>query len=421
MTLIEKLQNKKSDDSIKIIAKKENVTEQFLIDGILKGEIVITKNINREIKKLCAVGKGLKVKVNANIGTSPEHVSIDEEMEKLDAAVSAGADAIMDLSTGGDLKKIRSMILKNCPVPLGTVPIYQAACRTVAKGAGITKIDKEELFRVIEEQAQEGVDFMTLHCGVTKANIKLLKVKKRIAGVVSRGGAFLTKWIEANDKENPLYEEFDRLLEIAKKYDVTISLGDGLRPGCLADASDEAQMAELKTLGELVLRCRKAGVQSIVEGPGHMPLDQIQPHVKLAKELIHNAPYYLLGPLVTDVAAGYDHITGAIGGAIAATAGADFLCYVTPSEHLRLPDKKDVYDGVMASRIAGHAADIVRNPNARKWDDEFSVFRKSLDWEKQEANALDPEKFKVERENKLPRTLKACTMCGDFCSMKEEK
>jgi phosphomethylpyrimidine synthase len=276
------------------------------------------------------------------------------------------------------------------------------------------------IFNVIEEQAAEGVDFMTVHCGVNKETVAILNRLGRVAGVVSRGGSLLAKWITATGKENPLYEQYDRLLDIAKKYDVTLSLGDGLRPGCIADASDGAQIAELTVLGELVLRARKAGVQVMVEGPGHMPLDQIQPHLNLAKRLIHDAPFYLLGPLVTDVAAGYDHITSAIGGAIAASAGADFLCYVTPAEHLRLPDKDDVYTGVIASRIAGHAADIVKGVSgAREWDLEFSKSRKALDWQSQQKNALDPVKFKAERDKLPPQDSKVCTMCGKFCAMKD--
>ena len=417
MSLMETAGKKQLTDDIKVVAAKERLGEDIILAGVAEGTIAIPKNIKRTLKNVCGVGKGLKTKVNANIGTSPDHVDVKEELEKLDYAIKAGADAVMDLSTGGDLRSIRKTILDRCPVALGTVPIYQIVCQA----DGIKKIEQEQIFDVIEEQAEEGVDFMTVHCGITRETVNVLNRQGRIAGVVSRGGSILAKWITATNKENPLYEQYDRLLAIAKKYEVTLSLGDGLRPGCIADASDGAQIAELSVLGELVLRARKAGVQTMVEGPGHMPLDQIQPHLNLAKRLIHDAPYYLLGPLVTDVAAGYDHITSAIGGAIAASYGADFICYVTPAEHLRLPDKDDVYQGVMAARIAGHAGDIVKNvPGAREWDREFSKCRKALDWEKQQKMAMDPEKFRIERAKLPPQESDVCTMCGKYCAMRDK-
>ncbi|MBN1622659.1 MAG: phosphomethylpyrimidine synthase ThiC [Endomicrobiales bacterium] len=422
MTIVELIKNEKAKKEIDVIAGQEKVTPEFIINGILLGEITVPKNINRQLKNPCGVGSGLKTKVNANIGTSPDCASIDYELEKMNECLRAGADAVMDLSTGGNITKIRENILKHCPVPLGTVPIYQVACETFGRGKKIIDMDPKHIFSVIEEQAQQGVDFMTVHCGVTKKTVEVLNRTKRLGGIVSRGGSFLAKWIGSNDAENPLYEQFDRLLDIAEKYDVTLSLGDGLRPGCLKDASDAAQIAELKVLGDLVLRARERNVQVIVEGPGHMPLNQIESHVKEAKKIIHDAPYYLLGPLVTDVAAGYDHITCAIGGAIAASAGADFICYVTPAEHLRLPKKEDVYLGVIAARIAAHAADIAKGvPNAQKWDDEFSKWRKALNWEEQQKIALDPEKFKSERGKLLPNDPNVCTMCSQYCAIKEEK
>jgi phosphomethylpyrimidine synthase len=327
----------------------------------------------------------------------------------------------MDLSTGGNLAEIRAMVLKESPVCVGTVPIYECACETVTGGKSITKMEPGRLFDVIERQAEEGVDFMTVHCGINRETVKVLDRSNRHVGVVSRGGSFLVKWIKANGKENPLYEDYDRLLEIAKKYDVTLSLGDGFRPGCLQDANDAAQIAELSVLGELVLRARKAGVQVMIEGPGHMPLDEIAGHVQLAKKLGHGAPLYLLGPLVTDIAAGYDHITSAIGGAIAASAGVDFLCYVTAAEHIRLPDAEDVYGGIIASRIAAHAADIVKKlPGAKERDFEMSKWRKARDWGKQQALALDPENFAVQRKKLPPREEDVCTMCGQFCAMRDE-
>lgn len=398
MTLMEDAQSKKANGLIKSAAKAENLDEEFIRAGVADGTIVIPKNVNRKLQEIVAVGKGLKTKVNANIGTSPDHIDIAEELAKLDAAVKAGADAVMDLSTGGDLVQIRKKILAASPVQVGTVPIYEAACRTVAKGGKISEIDGELLFDVIEEQAQQGVDFITVHCGINKATVEVLNRQGRLAGVVSRGGSFLVKCINATGKENPLYEHFDRLLKIAKKYDVTLSLGDGFRPGCGFDASDGPQLAELSVLGELVLRSRKEGVQSMIEGPGHVPLNQIEANVILAKRLGYDAPLYFLGPLVTDIAAGYDHITSAIGGALAAAYGVDFICYVTPAEHLRLPDVQDVHDGVISSRIAGHAADIVKGvKGAAERDREMSKWRKARNWEKQKEFCIDPVKFAKER------------------------
>lgn len=421
MTIVEQAKRNEITKDIRLVAESEKVSPEFVRAGLANGTIAITRNRKRKLERVVGFGAGLRTKVNANIGTSPDSISIADEKKKLDAAVKAGADAVMDLSTGGNLARIRKTILDSCPVPVGTVPIYQAACETVARGKKITQMDPERLFAVIEEQAEQGVDFMTVHCGITQETVQILERQKRLVGVVSRGGSFLVKWINVNKKENPLYEQYDRLLEIAAEYDVTLSLGDGFRPGCTADASDGAQLAELSVLGELVLRARKAGVQTIIEGPGHMPLDQIAGHVQLAKRLGHGAPLYLLGPLVTDVAAGYDHITSAIGGAIAASAGVDFLCYVTPAEHLRLPDAKDVYEGVIASRIAGHAADLVKGvAGAREWDNELSKYRKERNWTAQEKLALDPEKFRCERKKLPPREEDVCTMCGQFCAMKDD-
>ncbi|HBU69052.1 MAG TPA: phosphomethylpyrimidine synthase [Elusimicrobia bacterium] len=420
MTIVDSAKKKIITPEMELIASKEKVPVDFILTGLADGTIVIPKNATRSLKKLAAVGAGLCTKVNANIGTSPDHISVEEEREKLKSAVDAGADAVMDLSTGGDIRGIRKMILADSPIPVGTVPIYQTACETVMGGKEMTAMAPEHLFATIEEQAQEGVDFMTVHCGINRETVGVLNRHKRLVGVVSRGGSFLVRWITATGRENPLFENYDKLLEIAKKYDVTLSLGDGLRPGCLADASDAAQIAELSILGELVLRARQAGVQVMIEGPGHVPLNQIEANVLLAKRLAHNAPIYLLGPLVTDIAAGYDHITGAIGGAIAASAGADFLCYVTPAEHLSLPSVDDVYQGVIASRIAGHAADIVKNvPGARERDNEFSKFRKKLDWDAQAGLALDPVRFKAVRSGIKTNEDGVCTMCGQFCAMKD--
>jgi phosphomethylpyrimidine synthase len=421
MTLIEAAQKKQENDLIKKVAQIENVSEEFIREGIEKGTIVIPKNIKKRVKNIAGIGKGLKTKVNANIGTSPDHIDIKEELAKLDIAVKAGADAVMDLSTGGNLRQIRKEILEASPVQIGTVPIYEAACRTVAKGKKISQLEGELLFDVIEEQAEQGVDFITVHCGINKATVEILNRQGRLAGVVSRGGSFLVKSINATGDENPLYEKYDRLLEIAKKYDITLSLGDGLRPGCIKDASDGAQIAELSALGELVLRARKEGVQCMIEGPGHVPLNQIEANVTLAKKMGHNAPLYFLGPLVTDIAPGYDHITSAIGATLAACYGVDFICYVTPAEHIRLPDVSDVHEGVIAAKIAGHAADIVKGvKGAMERDNEMSKWRKARNWEKQKEFCLDPEKFTKEREKLPPSQEDVCTMCGEFCSMRDE-
>jgi phosphomethylpyrimidine synthase len=325
----------------------------------------------------------------------------------------------MDLSTGGDIDTCRKQIINECPVCFGTVPIYQAIVEAKEKYGNMIDMTPDDLFKVIEKQAIDGVDFITVHCGVTMEVIERLRCEGRITDIVSRGGAFLAGWMLHHNKENPLFEQYDRLLEIVKKYDVTLSLGDGLRPGCLADATDRAQIQELIILGELVEQAWAEGVQVMVEGPGHVPLDQIAANMVLQKRICKGAPFYVLGPLVTDIAPGYDHITSAIGGAIAAWGGADFLCYVTPAEHLGLPTHQDVHDGVIATRIAGHAADIVKGiPGARERDNAMAKARKALDWEAQFNLAIDPEKARAVRKEKNPDPIEECTMCGEFCAMK---
>jgi len=426
MTQVEFARQNKITDEMKTVARDEGVPVDFIQRGLIDGTIVIPKNNTRtrtsgENFKVVGIGKGLRTKVNANIGTSPDSISIEKELRKLDIAIKAGSDTVMDLSTGGQLFKILKTIISNSTIPVGTVPIYQAVCETVTKGKSIEDMEPEVLFSVIEQQCAEGVDFITVHCGVTEKNVKILKSSNRICGIVSRGGAFLSKWILSREEENPLYKDFDRLLDIAYKYDVALSLGDGLRPGAIADANDMAQIGELSVLGELVNRSRQRQVQVMVEGPGHMQIDKISDHVMLQKKLTSGAPFYLLGPLVTDIAPGFDHITSAIGGAIAAASGADFLCYVTPAEHLHLPDEEDVHQGVIASRIAGHSGDIVKGVRgAKEWDREFSIARGSLDWEKQKMLAIDGEKFKKEREKNRPSDEQVCTMCGQYCAMRQE-
>jgi phosphomethylpyrimidine synthase len=342
---------------------------------------------------------------------------MDGELEKLRVAIDAGADTVMDLSTGGDIAAIRRAIIAASSVVIGTVPIYQVALKAINKYDAIVKMTVDELFDGIAEHCRDGVDFITVHCGVTQSAIARLNQQGRVVDVVSRGGTFLIGWILYNERENPLYEYYDRLLDIAREFDVTLSLGDGMRPGSLADATDRAQVEELLVIGELVSRAQEAGVQAMVEGPGHLPLNQIEANVQLQKSVCKGAPFYVLGPLVTDVAAGYDHITGAIGGAVAAAAGTDFLCYVTPAEHLGLPDSEDVRVGVMASRIAAHAGDIVKGVNrAYEWDRKMAVARKKLDWQEQARLSLDPE-LSRRVHGKHTSSGEACSMCGDYCAM----
>ncbi len=399
------------------VAQQENISAESVGKHVAEGRIVIPANINHTNLIPRGIGVNLSVKINANIGTSSEFGNIDSELEKLRIAMLYGADAVMDLSTGGDIAGIRQSIIAASTLPIGTVPIYQAGIEAIERHGAIVSMAVDDIFSVIEQQSQEGVDFITVHCGITRAAIDRLKKQKRLTDVVSRGGAFLIGWMLYNERENPLYEYFDRLLEIARKHDVTLSLGDGMRPGSIADATDRAQIEELITLGELVDRAREAGVQTMVEGPGHLPLNQISANVELEKSLCHGAPFYVLGPLVTDIGAGYDHITAAIGGAIAAASGADFLCYVTPTEHLSLPDIEDVKIGIIASRIAAHAADIVRGTGrATEWDRKMSLARKNLDWEEQAKLSLDPERVKS-AHSRYSSGGPACSMCGKYCAM----
>jgi len=402
---------------MKLVAEQEGVDAEFIRQGVAKGTIVIPANINHTNLVPCGIGQGLKTKVNANIGTSSDFGDVNTELEKLRVAIDFGADTVMDLSTGGDISAIRRAIIAASSVPIGTVPIYQAGIEAIDRRGAIVKMTVDDLFAGIEEHARDGVDFITVHCGVTQSAIAKLKQQGRVTDVVSRGGAFLIGWMLHNERENPLYEYYDRLLEIAREFDVTLSLGDGMRPGSLADATDRAQVEELLIIGELVQRAQQAGVQAMVEGPGHLPLNQIEANVRLEKAICKGAPFYVLGPLVTDIAAGYDHITGAIGGAIAAAAGTDFLCYVTPAEHLSLPDPEDVRQGVIASRIAAHAGDIVKGVNgAEDWDRRMSLARKKLDWQEQARLSLDPE-LSRQVHSKHASAGVACSMCGDFCAM----
>ena len=407
-------------DLMREAAASEGVTPEQIRDGIAEGTVIICHNVKRSAGKPLAVGKGLRTKVNANIGTSADDTDISKELEKARVAVKHGADAIMDLSTGGPVDEIRRAIIAETTACIGSVPLYQAALDAVrVKKKAIVDMTVEDIFAGIVKHAEDGVDFVTVHCGVTRSTVERMQNEGRLMDVVSRGGAFTIEWMAYNNRENPLYEHFDRLLEIVKEYDVTLSLGDGFRPGCLADATDRAQIHELIILGELTQRAQAFGVQVMIEGPGHVPLNQIEANIQLQKRLCHGAPFYVLGPLVTDIAPGYDHITCAIGGAIAAAAGADFLCYVTPSEHLRLPTIEDVRDGVIASRIAAHAADVAKGvKGAMAKDIAMAKCRKKLDWEGQFNLALDPDKARQLRAASGVADHGACTMCGEFCAYK---
>ncbi|NVM53658.1 MAG: phosphomethylpyrimidine synthase ThiC [Candidatus Helarchaeota archaeon] len=411
-------------EEMKYIAKQESLSVEKIRQKLIDGRIIITKSVKRENVKPIGIGEGLKTKINANIGTSAEICDLELELEKARISIKFKADTLMDLSTGGDLDEIRRKIIKEIDIPIGTVPIYQVAIEMLNKNKAIVEMDEDIIFNVIERQAKDGVDFMTLHCGVTKSIIDYLKKYPRLMGMVSRGGTFIAAWILQNDAESPFYTNYDYLLELAQQYDFSISLGDGLRPGCIFDASDWSQMTELLTISELVKRAQAANVQVMVEGPGHLPLDHIQSNMRLQKSLCNNAPFYVLGPLVTEIAPGYDHITCAIGGTLAALYGADFLCYVTPSEHLGLPNLEDVKNGIIATRIAAHAADIVKlGERASDWDLKMATARANLDWDTQLNLAIDEEKarsifsrgrkIKTDKDDLVP-----CTMCGEFCALK---
>ncbi len=423
MTQIESAKNKKYTPEMRIISKREDLNLETLRQRISQGRIVIPNNKKRKIAKPCAIGQGLTTKINANLGTSPHRTRIKNELKKLEVALEYGTDTVMDLSIGGDLKKIRSQIIKHSSVPVGTVPIYEAAVNAQRKYGSFLKMRVEEIFEVLQQQASDGVDFFTIHAGVTQRNLSfLLRQYKRITGIVSRGGAILACWMKEHKQENPFFEYFGRVLDILHRYDITLSLGDGLRPGSIFDANDLAQESELITLGELAKRARRASVQVIIEGPGHVRLDKIKENVLLEKKICHGAPFYVLGPLVTDITSGYDHITSAIGGAIAASFGADFLCFVTPAEHLRLPSVEDVKQGVIASRIAAHSSDLVKGiRSALARDRAMSVARGKRNWQRQIRLSLDPAKsMHYYGVKKLPLD-DVCSMCGEYCAIKLSK
>jgi phosphomethylpyrimidine synthase len=418
MTQLERARRKEITPAMQRVAEKEGLDPEILRQRIAEGTVVVPANKNHSNLDPCGIGQGLRTKVNANIGTSEAYPDMIRELRKLQRAIEAGADTVMDLSTGGDIRACRRQILAHSEPPVGTVPLYQVAVEAQQRRGSMVAFDGDELFEVIEEHARDGVDFFTVHCGVTYDVVERLRREGRVTDIVSRGGALMVGWMLHHQRENPLYAEYDRLLEIARRYDVTLSLGDGLRPGCLLDATDRAQIQELIVLGELVERAWEAGVQVMVEGPGHVPLNQIEANVLLEKRLCHGAPFYVLGPLVTDVAPGYDHIVAAIGGAVAASFGADFLCYVTPAEHLGLPTEDDVAEGVIAARIAAHVADLVKGvPGALEWDRAMAEARKNLDWEKQVHLAIDSRKAKHHRAMYNQVSTTTCSMCGSFCAM----
>jgi phosphomethylpyrimidine synthase len=416
MTQLEKARNSTITRQMEIVAQKERINPDILCKKIAQGKVVIPASVLHKNLDPIGIGEGLKIKVNANIGSSPDKADIDYELEKLNACIDVKADTVMDLSTGGDIDAIRREIIAYSTIPVGTVPVYQAACNV----DDVIELSEDDFINGIRKHIDDGVDFITIHAGLTRKSIPF--IKKRLMGAVSRGGALTLKWMIHNKKENPLYQHFDEILDYAKKYDVTLSLGDGLRPGCLKDATDEAQISELKVLGELTTKAWEKDVQVMIEGPGHIPLDQIKKNMDLEKEICHGAPFYVLGPLVTDVAPGYDHITSAIGGCIAAFYGADFLCYVTPAEHLGLPNVKDVKEGVISARIAAHAADVAKGlPGAIDWDNDMSKARSKLDWKKMIELSINPKLATEIRERCTDADEDVCSMCGRFCSVKTSK
>ncbi|UCD91914.1 MAG: phosphomethylpyrimidine synthase ThiC [Methanobacteriota archaeon] len=414
MTLMKSARSSQTPE-IEEVAKKEGIDTERLRRLVSKGRVVIPQN-PRHSPKPVGIGEDLSIKVNANLGSSPDHVDLEEELEKAKVSIEYGSDTIMDLSTGGDIDEIRRAILKETDVPLGTVPIYQAGLLAAKKGS-LVDMSEDEMFNGIEKHAKDGVDFMTVHCGVTMEGARLIRDSGRKVGVVSRGGSWLVSWILHNGMENPLYSNFDYLLEMAKEHEFAISLGDGLRPGCIADATDAPQLQELIVLGELVKRAREADVQTMVEGPGHVPLNQIEANVRIEKTVCDGAPFYVLGPLPTDIAAGFDHLAGAIGGALAGYYGADFLCYMTPAEHISLPTVEDVKQGVIGTKIAAHVADLARG---RGWeiDMKMAKARKSLDWDEMFKYVLNPEMAKEKRKKMKPKLEDTCSMCGDVCAIK---
>ena len=418
MSLVRDAQNGTVTEEMKTVAKVEGVDPEFVQRGVASGRIVIPVSPYRETRA-CGVGKGMRTKVNASVGTSSDIVDIDLEVEKAKMAEKAGADSLMELSTGGDLVEVRKRVIAATPLSVGSVPLYQAFIEAIDKDGAVVNMNPDDLFRITAEQAKLGTNFMAIHTGINLLTVERLKNQGRYGGLCSRGGAFMTAWMLHNEKENPLYSEFDYLLEIMNEHEVTLSMGNGMRAGAVHDATDRAGIQELIMHAELGDRAHEAGVQVIIEGPGHVPINEIDTNVTLMKSLTGEKPFYMLGPLVTDIAPGYDHIVTAIGGAISSSCGADFLCYVTPAEHLALPNVEDVYEGVMASRIAAHVGDMIKyGDRARGWDLDMARARRDLDWGRQYEVAIDEGRAREIRNSRLPEDTEACTMCGDFCALK---
>lgn len=417
MTIVEDAKRGLVTEEMKVVAAAEGVTEDFVRRGIAGGHVVIPMSPYRKVK-LCGIGSGLRTKVNASIGTSSDIVNVEEEIEKARQAELAGADSLMELSTGGDFLDIRRRVVEATTLSVGSVPLYQAFIEAARKRGGVVFMDEDDLFKITEEQAKLGTNFMAIHTGINYETVKRLKHQGRHGGLVSRGGAFMTAWMLHNEQENPLYRRFDYLVEILKEHEVTLSFGNGMRAGACHDATDRAAIQELLINAELADQAHAAGVQCIMEGPGHIPLDEIAANVQLEKRVTNNKPFYMLGPLVTDIAPGYDDRVAAIGASVSSAAGADFICYVTPAEHLALPTPEEVYEGVISSRIAAHVGDMVKLPKTREADLEMGHARRDLDWERQYAVALNAKRAREIRNARMPADTDACTMCGDFCAIK---
>ncbi|MBP1928274.1 phosphomethylpyrimidine synthase [Methanolinea mesophila] len=416
MSLIEDARKGIITEEMKIVARQEGVSEEFVRKGIVGGHIVIPVSPYRDVR-ICGIGEGLRTKVNASIGTSSDIVNIDEEIEKARQAERAGADTLMELSTGGDLVEIRKRVIANTCLSVGSVPLYQAFIEAATKEGAVVFMKEDDLFRITAEQAKLGTNFMAIHTGINWETVKRLQNQGRHGGLVSRGGAFMTAWMLHNEKENPLYSEFDYLLEIMKEHEVTLSMGNGMRAGAVHDATDRAQIQELIINAELADKAHAEGVQTIVEGPGHIPIDEIQANVILQKRVTNRKPFYMLGPLVTDIAPGYDDRVAAIGASLSSAYGADFICYVTPAEHLALPTPEEVYEGVISSRIAAHVGDMIKLKK-RDQDLEMGHARRDLEWERQFQLAMNPERARQIRAERMPADTDACTMCGDYCALK---
>ncbi|MBS1194332.1 MAG: phosphomethylpyrimidine synthase ThiC [Methanomicrobiales archaeon] len=416
MTLLEDAKNGRITDEMRKVAREEGVTDEFVRRGMAAGHIVIPISPYRKVK-VCGIGEGLRTKVNASVGTSSDIIDIDMEVEKVRQAERAGADTIMELSTGGDFAEIRRRVVEATPLSVGSVPLYQAFIEAARKDGAVVHMKEDDLFRITAEQAKLGTNFMAIHTGINRETMKRLKNQGRHGGLVSRGGAFMTAWMLHNEKENPLYSEFDYLVEILKEHEVTLSMGNGMRAGAIHDATDRAAIQELLINAELADQAHAAGVQVIVEGPGHVPIDEIEANVVLQKRVSNRKPFYMLGPIVTDIAPGYDDRVAAIGAAISSSHGADFICYVTPAEHLALPTPEEVYEGVISTRIAAHVGDMVKLKK-RDADLEMGHARRALDWERQFQVAINPERAKAIRAERMPGDSDTCTMCGDYCAIK---